>query len=142
MKIVYLNEERQHTLTGRIDERMVLNPGRNIVDDKLFDAVIKADKGKNQLTSMIDTGLITVHEEGVDITKMPTKEAISTIELETTADGVQELLDQEQARTTPRDKVIEAATAKIDAIRSAEVAAAEAVTATAKAKAKGGANKS
>jgi hypothetical protein len=142
MKIVYLNEERQHTLTGRIDERMVLNPGRNIVDDKLFDAVIKADKGKNQLTSMIDTGLITVHEEGVDITKMPTKEAISTIELETTADGVQELLDQEQARTTPRDKVIEAATAKIDAIRSAEAAAAEAVTATAKAKAKGGANKS
>lgn len=128
--IVYLNEARLHTFTGLEAERLLLRPGRNIVDAALFDVVKKKSES---LQDAIEMGVVVPEGTRVDITKMDIKKAIQTLEMEVSIEGVKELADQEAARKPPRKQIMEAATAKIDALNNGET---EALLARAQVKAK------
>jgi hypothetical protein len=118
-KILYLDEARQHTLSAGPKHLMRLVPGRNVVDDEVYDAVLNSmAKGEktSRLQDMIDSGVIKVAGETVDISKMKMPEALYTIELETTVEGLDDLLEQEQGRKDPRKTIVSAIESAIDAI--------------------------
>jgi len=123
-KILHLNEARQHTLSAGPKHLLRLVPGRNIVDDKIFDAVFNGgEKEKTtRLQSMIEDGTVVVHGETLDITKMKIKDAVALVEMETTIDGLEDLMGQEDAQKEPRKKVVKAIEIKIDAMLAAEAA--------------------
>jgi len=121
-RIVYLNEARVHILTATAAHVMQLQPGRNVVDDEVFNQV---EKHSDEFRSMVEKELIIVQGEAVDITKLSAAKAIQLIELESTVAGVDELLNQELKNEKSRKTVLEAAEAKIEAIKLAEKEAAE-----------------
>lgn len=120
-KILYLDEARQHTLSAGPKHLLRLVPGRNVVEDETFEAVLNS-KAKGEKTSrledMIDRGIITVAGETVDISKMKVPEALDLIELETTVEGMTDLLDQENGRKDPRKTVVSAIEAAIEEIEN------------------------
>ncbi len=126
-KILHLNEARQHTLSAGPKHLLRLVPGRNIVDDKIFDAVFNgSEKEKTtRLQSMIEDGTVVVHGETLDITKMKIKHEVALVEMETTIDGLEDLMGQEDAQKEPRKKVVKAIEIKIDAMLAAEAAPAD-----------------
>lgn len=123
-KILYLDEARQHTLSAGPNHLLRLLPGRNVVDDDLFDAVLntvgKKEKGPTQLQQMIDKGTVKVTGETVDITKMNANKALEIIELETEVEGLEDLLTQESGKKKPRKTIVEAIEGKIELIESPE----------------------
>jgi Arc/MetJ family transcription regulator len=120
-RIVYLNEARVHILTATAAHVMQLQPGRNVVDDEVFNQV---EKHSPEFRDMVEKELIIVQGEAVDITKLSAAKAIQLIELESTVAGVEDLLDQELKSEKSRKTVLEAAEAKITAIKQAETDAA------------------
>lgn len=117
-KVLHLNEARQHTLSAGPKHLLRLVPGRNVVDDELFEAVLAGGKKEkvSRLQEMIDAGIVKVHGESLDITKMKAEEAIDVVELETTVEGLEDLLTQEESNKKPRKSVVEAIEAKLDSI--------------------------
>ncbi len=122
-KILYLDEARQHTLSAGSEHLMRLVPGRNVVDDGVFNAVLNdvgkdanGKRGISRLQNMIDDGTIKVAGETVDISKMKVSEALNLVELETTEVGLNDLIDQENASVKPRKTVVEALAAKLESI--------------------------
>jgi len=118
-KILYLDEARQHTLSAGPEHLLRLVPGRNVVEDETFEAVLGSrarDEKTSRLEDMIEKGIITVAGDTVDISKMKVPEALNTIELETTAEGLYDLLQQEEDRKDTRKTVVEAITAAIESI--------------------------
>src|SRR4030065_1088474 len=103
-RIVYLNEPPVPLLTATAAHVMQLQPGRNVVDDEVFNQV---EKHSDEFRSMVEKELIIVQGEAVDITKLSAAKAIQLIELESTVAGVDELLNQElkneKARNTWRE---------------------------------------
>lgn len=140
-KVLYLNEPRMHTLTGKPNEQMRLVPGRNIVDGELFSAIRKSSKS---FKSMCEDGTILVQGETVDIDKMDVPGALKVIDMETSVEAIEELIDQENKREKPRKSLIKAAKEKMSAIMEADEEAAhakaEATTMTPKVAAGGGDN--
>ena len=123
-KVVYLNEARVHILTATAAHVMQLQPGRNVVDDEVFEQV---EKHSDEFKRMVEKEEIIVQGEAVNITKLSAAKAITLIELESTIAGVEELLNQELGSDKSRKTVLEAAEAKIAAIQQADKdAAAEA----------------
>lgn len=118
-QIIYLNEARQHTFTSD-KSRLSLNPGRNLVDDEIYRDIAQGLCKSDSFNTLVDNGIIIVQGEKIDITKLSKAKAIDLIELETTIEGVMELLDQERSSAKPRENAIKFAEAKIDAIRQAE----------------------
>jgi len=120
-KIIYLNEARQISLSSDYEHIMMLNPGRNVVPDHIYEAVSKGVKGdkENQFQKAVDEERIVVQGDKLDITALNSQKALKVIDLETTVDGVQELLTQETQATKPRQNVMDAAAAKIEAITEA-----------------------
>ncbi len=121
-KVLHLNEARQHTLSAGPKHLLRLVPGRNVVEDDIYDAVLKGGKKeeKTQLASMIEDGVVVVHGDTLNITKMKIKEAISIVEMEADIDGLEDLMAQEDSLDKPRKKVVDAINVKIDAILAAE----------------------
>jgi hypothetical protein len=130
--VVYNNEPRVNTLTAGADTEMMLVPGRNVVDEDVLEA-IKAEsvkysqrrkkKGEPQVDAFqhfVDTGVIVIHGVGVNIKGMSVTDALKAIEMETTVEGVEEFLEQENSLKKPRDVVRNAAQSKIEAIKEAE----------------------
>ena len=124
-KILYLDEARQHTLSAGPTHLMRLVPGRNVVEDDVFDAVLnspgKGPDGKNgqsMLQTMIDNGTVKVAGETVDISKMKVPEALDLIELEATEDGLNDLLSQENSQAKPRKTIVEAIEGQLDRIQN------------------------
>lgn len=117
--VVYLDEARQHSFSALPTQVLMLNPGRNVVDSELLESVSNAENGENEFTRAVESGVVTIHGDRVDITKKDVKAALELIELETTVEGVQELLDQENSAKKPRKSVVEAAGAKISSITEA-----------------------
>lgn len=111
--VVYLDEARVHTFTGKRDQEIMLRPGRNVVDSEMLDAVSKKNE---QLKELVESGVVTIAGDRVDITTMDSKRAVQVIDMETTVDGVKELLDQELKAEKPRKPVVAAAKVKITAI--------------------------
>lgn len=119
-KVLYLDEERQHTLSAGAKQLMRLIPGRNVVDDDLFDAVLNSgiDGKPSQLKVMIDERKIVVKADTVDISKKKVPEAIELAELEVTEEGLQDLLSQENTRKDPRKTVMNAINDRLEAIQN------------------------
>lgn len=125
-KILYLDEARQHTLSAGPQQLLRLVPGRNVVDEDLFEAVLNSgvedkDTGEmlpSMLQDMIDEGKVVVKGEKVNIGKMNVKNSLETIELEATEDGLEDLLVQETAKKDPRKTVVKAIEDRLDAIRN------------------------
>lgn len=120
-KILYLDEARQHTLSAGPKHLLRLVPGRNVVDDEIFDEVLNSrakDEKTSRLEDMIEKGTIKVAGETVDISKMLVPDALGTIELETTIEGLDDLLDQENGRKDPRKTVVSAIEQAIDGIKN------------------------
>lgn len=125
-KVLYLDEVRSHTLSAGPKHLMRLVPGRNVIEDEVFDAVLNAvskdTKGKetpNRLQEMMDKGTIRVVGESVDITKMKAVDAMELIELEATEDGLTDLLEQESSKPKPRKTIVEAIEGKLESIEKA-----------------------
>jgi hypothetical protein len=138
--IIHLSEERQRTLTGNgarepvgdkpgsPPEIIVLNPGRNVVDTDMYEAVRdhKEPMGKdgrrpdNHFTQLVEAGVIVVHGDQINIVKMSAPEAIRIIKMEVTAEGVEELLGQELGTEKPRKAVVDACENLIKSIRTGE----------------------
>jgi uncharacterized protein YlzI (FlbEa/FlbD family) len=116
-KVVYLNEARVHILTATPSHVMQLMPGRNVVEDDVFEQV---EKHSDEFRRMVEKEEIIVQGEAVNITKLSAAKAIQLIELETTVAGVEELLNQELGGEKSRKTVLEAAEAKIALIQQAE----------------------
>lgn len=119
-KVLYLDEKRQHTLSAGAKQLMRLIPGRNVVDDDLFDAVLNSgiDGQPSQLEVMIDERKIIVKADTIDISKKKVPEAIELVELETTEEGLQDLLSQENTRKDPRKTVMNAINDRLEAIQN------------------------
>ena len=98
-----------------------LIPGRNVVEDEDFDAVINAGSKDNpcRLQQMIDSGKIRVMGETVDITTMKVNDANDLVELESTEEGLLDLYEQESSSKKPRKTVIESIETKMDSIKKA-----------------------
>lgn len=105
MKILYLDEARQHTLSAGSSHLMRLNPGRNSVDDEVYDEVSQKSK---MFKTMVERGAIKVMGEALNTAKMSASRVIELIELETNVAGIDEILKQEQGRDNPRKTVLEA----------------------------------
>lgn len=115
--IVYLTEPRVHTFTGKVDQRITLKPGRNIVDADMLETVTDAS---GSLQSMIELQTVVVEGERVDVQKMDIKRAVTTIENEVDIAGVKELVEQEAKRKPPRKQVMDAAVAKLESLKQAD----------------------
>jgi hypothetical protein len=115
-KIIYNNEARVHIFSSGQDELMRLYPGRNNVEDDIH---AKIEKASESFRQAIEDGTVTVIGDAIKMSALDQKQAIELVEMEATVDGVQELLKQE-SRGKKRKPVIEAATAKITAIKQAE----------------------
>jgi hypothetical protein len=121
-KIIYNNEARVHIFSAGQDELMRLYPGRNNVEDDIH---AKIEKSSDSFRQAIEDGTVTVVGDAIKMSALDQKQAIELVEMEATVDGVQELLKQE-SRGKKRKPVIEAATAKITAIKQAEASDNEA----------------
>lgn len=125
MKVVYLNEACVRTFSGaHVDEgqkeqRIRLVPGRNLVDAEMFEKV--TTKNEDFERALLEETVVVEGDE-VNIAKVSDKRAISLLNMEVTAAGVQELLDQEQARERPRKLVVEAAEKRLALLQKAESA--------------------
>lgn len=126
-KILYLDEARQHTLSAGPTHLLRLLPGRNVVNEELYETVLNSGSKEkpSRLQEMIETGTVVVHGESLDITKMKVKKIIDIIELETTVEALEDLLTQEIEQKKPRQSVVDAIETKIDVITQAEAAAKE-----------------
>lgn len=116
-KILYLDEARQHTLSAGPKHLMRLTPGRNEVEEDVFDAVMGVKDSR--LEDMIKKGTIKVLGDTVDISKMNVKKALEIVELETTVDGLGDLRAQEDSRKDSRKTILEAIDARIEIIEAA-----------------------
>lgn len=105
-RIVVLEEARQHTLSAGPAHMMRLNPGRNIVDETVYQRVSSTSE---TFKALVSAGKIVVKGESIDLKKMNAAEAIETIEAETTVEGVDELMETEMKDGRPRKTVVEAA---------------------------------
>lgn len=128
-KVLYLNEARQHTLSAGPKNLIRLTPGRNVVEDDDYEAVIKCKTkdgdGKelpNRLQELIDDGIVKVVGESVNIKNMAVPEALEIVELETSEEGLLDLLDQENTGKKTRKTIVKAIEAKMDAIDKANKA--------------------
>ncbi len=128
-KVIYLDEARQHTLSAGATNMIRLTPGRNVIDDDDYEAVLNSrDKSKpnakSRLEEMIDAGTIRVVGDTIDIRKMTAKDALELVELEVTEDGLMDLHDQE-SNGKSRPTILKAIESKMDSIDEASKAAAE-----------------
>lgn len=115
-KTLYLNEARIHTFTGNAQEALKLVPGRNTVEEKLYEAV----RGKSKaFKEACEDGTILVQGAKLNVPKMKAEQVAKLIELETTVDGVQDIMDQEEESPRPRVGVMKAGATKIEAIEKA-----------------------
>lgn len=125
MKVVYLNEacvrtfSGAHVEEGQKEQRIRLVPGRNLVDAAMFETV--TTKNEDFERAVIEETVVVEGDE-VNIAKVSDKRAISLLNMEVSAAGVQELLDQEQARERPRKLVVEAAEKRLALLQKAESA--------------------
>lgn len=121
-QVLYLDEARQHTLSAGPKNMIRLVPGRNVVEDEDFEAVMSAGtkEAPSRLKSMIDDGLIRVVGESVNIANVSAKEALDIIELEVSTSGLQDLLDQENSAKKTRKTLVKAIEDRIEAIKNAE----------------------
>lgn len=122
MKVIYLNVPHVEIFTAGPNEVVQLLPGRNVIDDDVYEKVLNAKD--SALAAAIARQDVIVEGDRVDITKMGVQKAVGLIELETTIAGVEDLLNQEMNTQKPRKTITDAAVAKIEAIKKAEEEAA------------------
>lgn len=125
-KILYLDEARSHTLSAGPSHLLRLNPGRNVVEDEVFEEVLKArgkdKKGKpnpsSALEDLIEEGKVKVVGETLDITTMTVNEALDFVEKEATEEGLLDLMEQESGKKKPRKQVVKAIEGLLDQIQN------------------------
>ena len=122
-KVLYLDEARQHTLSAGPTNMIRLTPGRNVIEDDDYEAVLNCrsknnPKEKSRLEEMIDAGTIRVIGDAVDISKMNARDAFELVELEATEEGLLDLHDQESGGKA-RSTVLKAIEGRMDAIDKA-----------------------
>lgn len=120
-QVLYLDEARQHTLSAGPTNMIRLVPGRNVVDDDDFEAVMDSgtDESPSRLKIMIEEGIIKVAGNSVDITKKNVKDALELIEMEATEEGLKDLLVQETSSKKTRKTIVKAINERMDSIENA-----------------------
>lgn len=121
-KVLYYNEARQHTLSAGPKNLIRLVPGRNVIDDKDYEAVLGCGtRAKpSRLSIMIEEGIVKVAGDSVDITKLNVNKALELVEMEATEEGLKDLLLQENSSNKTRKTVVKAIDQRMDEIENAE----------------------
>jgi len=126
---VYYKGANQHSVSAGPKFRVVLNPGRNEVDDNVWAAIEKTAKDLNEkggITRLKKEGMILVFKteaehdaamsgdaEVLDISEMNQKNAIEVVDAEVSDENLLDFIDQE-TNGKKREKVLEAINARID----------------------------
>ncbi len=141
MPLVYYKGANQHTVSAGPKHRIRLNPGKNVVDDDLWNAVLAASEKEHAtskpggtrygLKPMIDKGLILVVEGDkvtentmVDLTKLTKEDALHIVENEVSTDNLAIMLEQEKTGKK-RKQVLNAIETAVIKITTGEQSEAE-----------------
>lgn len=127
---VFYKGANQHSISAGPTDRVVLNPGQNVVDEDVWNKIVetsekemKANKGRaSGVCRLLEEGLVKVFgegDEGVDFEKLNQKDAIELIGSEISIEVLEDLYVTESDDKN-REKVLTAIDKQIDKLKKAD----------------------
>ena len=128
--IIFYKGANQHSVSAGPGDRVVLNPGQNVVNEATWNKIVKhseKEKKENKRASgvcrLIEDGMVRVfgegEESGVDYEKLNQKDAIELINTEISVEKLEDLYVVESDDKN-REKVLTAIDKQIDKLKKAD----------------------